>query len=571
MPEVSGGELLVRCLLEERVKYVFGVPGAQWLPFLDALKVYGEPRGLKFVLARHEQAAGHMADAWARATGEPGVCLGTVGPGAVDLVPGVYPAWADGIPVVVLTAQNQSWRIYPDHGSTQGCDQLGVFRGVVKWSAVVSHWSRIPELVQRAFRAATSGRPGPVHLDFPVDVLFERRDLSEVRVVPRERYRATRGPAGDPELVKAAARLLAEAERPLIHAGMGVLASGAWSELAELAEFLKAPVTTTLGARGAIPEDHPLCLLPASYGALAAQAMADVVLAIGTRFGDLDFWGKPPAWGEPEAQKLIQVDIDPESIALNREVDLPIVGDAKTVLRQLIHELRQLTEGREENPYLEEYKAAEREWLSRVEELASSSSKPIHPLRLMKEAREFFPRGSITCVDGGNTAVWAYYVNRVYEPRSFLWAADSGHLGTGLPYAIAAKLAHPEKQVYLITGDGALMFNIQELETARRLNLPITVVVANDRAYGMIKGGQKAYFSERYIGVDFYDTRYDKVAEAMGCYGERVEEPEEIKPALGRALESKLPALLDVVVDREANLTPPDLEAIVSIWLEGCI
>ncbi|MBS7288831.1 MAG: thiamine pyrophosphate-binding protein [Candidatus Freyarchaeota archaeon] len=567
---ISGGELLVRCLLEEGVRYIFGVPGAQLLTILDAVKRIGEPHGMNFVTCRHEQAAANMADAWARVTGEPGVCIGTVGPGGANLIPGVYPAWADGVPMIVLTAQNQTWRSYPDHGSMQALDQYHLFKPITKWNAVVSHWDRIPELVQHAFRVATSGRPGPVHLDLPADVMYERKDEGAVRVYPPHRYRATKPPVGDPELVEKAADMLVQAEMPLIHPGGGVLRAGAWREVVEIAEHLGAPVITTLGARGVIPEDHPLCLLPAEPGAIMAQNDADVVLAVGSRMGDVDFWGKAPVWGDPDRQKTVQVDVDPTMIGYNRPVDLAIVGDAKPTLAALLEAVKRRTEKRKPHPKIAEYKKAQEEWMAGFLKQAESNEKPIHPLRLMKEVRSFYPRDAIACLDGGNTPVWAYYLHHIYEPRSFLWAADSGHLGVGLPYAIGAKLAAPDRQVYLITGDGAFGTNIQELETASRLGVKITVIVVNDRAWGMIKGAQKISFKGRYIGVDFSDVRYDKIAQGMNWYGERVEEPEDIAPALERAEAAEEPALLDVVVSQEAHLTPPDLATLAMIWLEGC-
>jgi acetolactate synthase-1/2/3 large subunit len=341
-------------------------------------------------------------------------------------------------------------------------------------------------------------------------------------------------------------------------------------EFVALAEHLAAPVTTSQGARGVIAEDHPLCLIPAGYGAIAAQATADVVLLVGGRLGDVDFWGRPPAWGDPAEQRLIQVDIAPESIGLNREVDLAILGDARTVLRQLLEAVQRRTGPRPEQAQFAEYRQAQENWLIPFQELGASDAVPIHPLRLVQEVREFFPRNAIAVADGGNINVWALYLNRIYEPRTFLWAADSGHLGTGLPYAIGAKLAAPDRPVYLITGDGSFMFNMQELETAARLGTPIVVAITNDRQWGMIKGGQKLAYKERFIGVDFADVRYDRVAEAMGCYGERVTEPGQIRPALERAVQSGRPAVLDVVVDAAANLEPPDLITLDALWMEEC-
>jgi acetolactate synthase-1/2/3 large subunit len=572
MNEVMGADVLVKCLIREGVRFVFGIPGGQLCPILDGIRRFGQEAGLQFVMTRHEQAAAHMADAYARATGQPGVCIGTVGPGAADLVPGVYAAWADSIPMIVLTAQNQTWKSYPERGSMQSLDQIGLFEPITKWSARVTHWKRIPELVQRAFRMAISGRPRPVHLDLHVDVLVATGDeLSLVyRPAPAERYRPDRGPVAQPELIEQAARMLVAAERPLIHPGGGVLRAEAWDEVRELAEHLSAPVTTSQGARGVLPEDHPLCLVAGGYGALGAQAIADLVLLVGGRLGDVDFWGQPPFWGEPEQQKLIQIDIEPENVALNRPVDLALLGDAKATLRALVEAVQRLTSPIPERADMAEYRAAQEAWLAQFLVQAESDEKPIHPLRLVRDVRAFFPRDAICVVDGGNTNVWAHYLNRVYEPRSFLWAADSGHLGTGLPYAIGAKLAQPERVVYAICGDGAFALNMQELETAARLKLPLLVIVANDRQWGMIKAAQMAAYDARYIGVDFEDVRYDQVAQAMGCWGERVEAPEEIGPALERAAASGKPAILDVLVDPWANLTPPDLENLDAVWMEGC-
>ncbi len=571
MAKISGGELLVRCLMEEGVKYVFGVPGAQPLPILDAIKRLGEEEGkIKFVMCRHEQAAANMADAWARVTGEPGVCLGTVGPGGANLVPGVYPAWADGIPMVVLTAQNQTFRSYPDHGSMQALDQFHLFEPITKWNAVVSHWERIPELVRMAFRKARSGCPGPVHLDLPSDVLYGRREESEVKIYRPERYRALHPPAADPEAVEKAAEMLVNAEIPLLHPGYGAMKSGAWREVRELAELLGAVVIPTLTARGIMPEDHPQVLIPSNPGAIMAQNEADVLLVIGSKMGDIDFWGRPPIWGDPEKQKTIQIDIDPGNIALNRPVNLALVGDAKVVLRQLINAVKRRIDGREPVEKLSMYKSVQDSWLSDYMKKAESNEKPIHTLRVVKEVRDFFPRDAIFCVDGGNATVWAFYVHRIYEPRTFLWAADSGHLGVGLPYAIGAKLASPDKDVYLITGDGAFGTALQEIETAYRLGVDITVVIINDRAWGMIKGAQKLSFKERYIGVDFTDMRYDLIAKAAGWFAERVEDPEEIRPALERAKEYEGPSLIDIVVAQEPHLTPPDLATLGAVWLEGC-
>lgn len=570
MATIIGAEFLVRCLIEEGVRYVFGVPGDQCGPITDAIYRYGGEAGLKFVTARHEQAAAHMADAWARVTGEPGVCLGTVGPGVTDLVPGVYAAWADSVPVIVLGAQNQTWRCYPDHGSMQALDQVTLMTPITKWRALVNDVSRIPELVQQAFRAATSGRPAPVYLDLPSNVLCDKIDTDTCAVLPPQRYRATTPSIADPRLIDEAADMLAQAEWPLVHTGSGVLRSGAWEEVRELAEYLSAAVTTTFGARGVLPEDHPLCLLPSTGGSITAQTVADVVLLVGGRMGDLDFWGRQPFWAQQDAQRFIQIEIEPQNIALNRPVDLALVGDAKSTLRALLEAVKARTGPKMEHPRFEEARQAQQAWADTWKEDAFSDAVPIHPLRLIREVREFFSREAIYAQDGGTTGVWSFYQNRIYEPRTFLWAADSGHLGSGLPYAVGAKLARPDVPVYCISGDGSFGLNAMEMETALREGAPIVVVIVNDQAWGMIKGAQKLGYQERYCGVDFCDTRYDQLAEALGCYGERVTEPGEITPALKRAVDSALPAVLDVIVDADVHIVPPDLAVLDAIWMEGC-
>ncbi len=564
---MKGADLLVECLRREGVRYVFGVPGAQPIGLTDALL---RQEGIEFILTRHEQAAAHMADAWARVTGRPAACLGTVGPGATDLVPGVATAWADSSPMLVLTAQVPSTRAYPHHGSQQELDQHRLFSPITKFSAVVNHVSRIPELVRAALRSALSGRPGPAHLDLPADILFQEVEVDPALIWEPRQTRAEHAGGLSPDDLETMARLLVEAERPLIYLGKGVLRAGAWGEARSLAEHLGAAVTTTVGARGAIPDDHPQALVAMGYGAMAAQADADVVLAVGTRFGELAFWGRPPAWAERGTQKILQIDADPSSIGLNVPVHLGAVADARVALAQLVEAVRELVPRRDPHPRLAEYRAAQESWLAGFEPDASSERVPIHPLRLVREAREFFPREAFVVVDGGNTGVWASYLTRIYEPRTFLWAGNMGHLGAGLPFALAAKLAHPERHVFILHGDGAFMFLPQELETARRLGLAVVDIIFNDRAFGMIKSGQRLACEGRHVGVDFFDVRYDRLAEAMGCYGERIAHPDEIGPALKRAVDSGLPAVLDVLVDEEVMLTAPDTVTLADLWLEGC-
>jgi acetolactate synthase-1/2/3 large subunit len=280
-------------------------------------------------------------------------------------------------------------------------------------------------------------------------------------------------------------------------------------------------------------------------------------------------WGKPPVWGAPGEQKIIQVDTAPETLAENRETDLAILGDACTTVHDIHVALQGMAEPRSENPALAQYRAAQAAWLQNFENLAKSDGGAIHPLRVVKEAATFFPRNAICVTDGGNTTIWTHYLTRIYEPGSCLWSGDSGMGGGGLPKAIAAKLVCPQRPVYAVCGDGFFMMNVQELETAARLGTNVVIILINDRAYGFIKAAQQSAFASRYVGVDFNDVRHDKMAEAAGWYGERVEDPKEITSALRRAVDSNKPAIVDVIVDGQANLFPPDFAPAVAIWFEG--
>ncbi|MEW6553108.1 MAG: thiamine pyrophosphate-binding protein [Actinomycetota bacterium] len=571
MALINGGEAVVRALLKEGVRWVFGIPGGQLCTFTDAIARVGARGGMEFVMTHHEAVAAHMADAVSRTSDMVGVCTGTVGPGAVNLVTGVYAAYNDSIPMVVITPQIHSNRSYPFKGSQQQLDQVALFRPITKWNALVNRFDRIPEMVQWAFREATSGRPGPVHLDINVDVLFANGEVEDEAFISPARYRTSTRPYGDPEAVEAAVEMLLAAERPLIHAGGGVMRSKAWDEVRELAEHLQIPVTTSVSGRGTLPEDHPLLFLPKGMGAIMAESSSDVVLNVGCTMSELDFWGKPNMWGEPSAQKFIYVDIDPRVIGLNRQFDLGIIGDAKMVLRQMVEMAKQKSGPVSERGFISDYREMEEQALNAYEELARSDAKPIHPLRLITDAVDLLGRDGIMVMDGGNTALWVNIAGRVYEPRSYLFAEGTGQLGVGLPYAMGAKLANPDRPVYVLHGDGSFMINCQDIETAVRLKLPIIDIVSNDSAWGMIKGAQHAAFDGRYCGVEFGDSRLDLLADSMGARGIRVESPEEIRPALEEAAASDRITVLDVAVDREANLDVPVLfSMIVDLWLQGC-
>jgi acetolactate synthase-1/2/3 large subunit len=558
MTEITGGELLLKCLKEEGITTLFGVLDGSFNPFLAKLDAYG----IRFVNPRHEAAAAHMAEAYARICGEPAVVIGGIGPGASNMISGVITAYAEGSPLVVLSGQRRRNIIYPDRGgSFQNVDLLGLYRPVTKWSAGARQWRRLPELIRRAFREATTGRPGPVYVEIPEDVMRGTGDSDSVEIWSPAHYRAGRPGGGDPAAIERAAEMLAAAERPFLHAGTGVSWAGAWGEFVALGNHLAAAMGTSLGARGVVPEDHPRYFHALNRDALeAARSEADVVLAVGGRLGELDNWGRGPSWGDPAEQKLIHVDADAASIGLNRPVDLAIVGDARAVLTALLAAVKRRTAPRAEHAGFARYRALTRAWQEQIQVTLNAGDGQINPGRMVQVVRDFFPREAITVMDGGNTSLWAATFNPILAPRSYLYTAKFGHLGTGLPYALGAKLAAPDRPVYLITGDGALGFNIQELETARRYGANVVVVVSCDQGWGMERSSQMFAQLDSTVACDLYpETRYDQIAQAFGCHGELVDQPRELRPALERAVAAGRPALVQVMVDPTNNLAPPGL------------
>jgi len=558
MAVISGGELLAKCLREYGIKKIFAIPDGTYNIMFKWMRDEGVKAGMAFITPRHEAAGAHMADGWYRVTGQPAVVMAGAGPGVANLISGVITAHAEDIPMLAITTHRRSEVIDPPRGAMQVFDQAGIFQPVTKLSATVHHWKRIPELIGLAIRTAVAGIPGPVHLTIPEDIMNERREENEVPgpltlAVPPS-------PGGDPAAVEAAARLLMEAQSPFIHAGAAVVRSGAEGELRALAEYLGLPVTMTPGGRGAIPEDHPQAFPTLCIPARVALAQSDLVLALGVRFGELDFWGKAPLWG-PSTQEVIQVHIAPERIGVNRPVRQAIVGGMRPVLGQLLEAVRSLTPRRPLQERIGQLKGLEKIWQEDLKKKFASDAYPMLTGRLIKEVRDYFPRETVMVLDGGNTTLWGVHFNMIYEPRTLLWTSEFGHLGTGLPYAMGAKLAFPDRPVCLISGDSAFGFNIQELETARRHGINIVAIINVDGAWGMECASQKRIFGdEGYINCEHSPVRYDRVAKVMGCHGEFISRPEEIRPALDRCLASNLPAVIHAEVDARANINPPGME-----------
>jgi acetolactate synthase-1/2/3 large subunit len=532
MAEVDGGTLVAKALKAEGVKYLFVLWGFHIVPVIEAC----EREGIKVIDTRHEQAAAHAAEGWAKVMGQTGVAAVTAGPGVTDAVTAVANAFQAGSPMLVIGGRSPVNSF--DKGTLQEFDHIQFMNPITKWSRTVFEAKRLPEYVSVAYRNALAGRPGPVFLECPLDILWSTADESQVFFPEPAKSRSTSAIPGNPELVKAAARLLASARRLVVVAGSTVYWSKASQELQQFIEALYAPVFLNGMGRGCVSADHPQFFI---YSRRFALSQADVALIIGT---ELDFrmnYGAPPLFN-PEG-KVIQIDIDPTEIGHNRNIDVGIVGDAKEVLLQLMAEL----EGKKmpkRTDWLEKVRASEVERLKSLEPFLNSDAVPIHPLRLLKEVADFLDRDAIIVGDGGDIVSYAAQVLKTHYPGHWLDTGKLGCLGVGTGFAMAAKLAKPDKQVLLVNGDGAFGLNGMEFDTMVRHKIPAVSVIGNNRAWMPITEGDPGL--ARHLGW----ARYDKMVEALGGHGEFVERPEQIRPALERAFASGLPAAVNVMIDQ---------------------
>ena len=540
--KIHGGEMLVRVLEQEGVKHVFALHGGHIDPIFQACLNHS----IRIIDTRHEQAAGHMADGWARVTGEIGVAMVTAGPGVTDIVTAVANAYVDSVPMLVIggrhaVAEEERLPLQELHG-------LPLMDSITKWSRVVRDPKRIPEYVATAFRQATTGRPGPVFLEIPADVLA--RDVEERDVSFPDARTASTKPAPTPEAVERVMTILEQAERPVILAGRGVWFAGATEELREFADLTKIPVCANGMTRGAVREDTELGLggfMVAGRG-LGAAGGPDAVLLLGGRLGM--FTGGTSII--PDDAKLIQVDIEGEEIGRGRQADVGIVADCKEALRALIAAAR-----RRDIPVRTDWIGKLGQAKGAIERLyaepLASESRPIHPIRLARDAAALMAEDGILVVDGGETFVWGELVLNAKRPGRYLGHGYLGCLGIGLPFGLAAKLAYPDERVLVLTGDGSVGLNFCEFDTAVRHNLPIVVVINNDQAWGMCKHEQVVrYGPDGVIGTELGATRYEQAAEAFGTHGELVEDAREIVPAIERAFASGKPACVNVMTDPDA-------------------
>jgi acetolactate synthase-1/2/3 large subunit len=552
MTTTTGGEVIARCLAAENVRFAFGLPCPELDPLLAAL----EANRIRFVPVRHESAAAYLAAGVHETTGQVAAVLTNPGPGSANALPGLIDARHHGIPLVVITAQHRLGIVYPSPPTTfQGQDQLEVFRAAVKWGAPILAWERIGEVMRMAFREMWNGRPGPVQLEIPAPVQYATGDLAAAPVLGPERYRAAPPQASQAQLA-AAARLLASAERPLVVAGSGVERADASAVLLALAERLGCPVIPTMAARGALPLDDPHALYGYGAGADLARREADVILAAGTRLGNLDV-PYDKYWGDGARQQLIQIDVDPRSLGVSRPLALGIVGEVRAALAGIKEELERLPLGRREGKDLLRYREIEAGW--RDAQLAGVSKwqgPGIHPAQVMGAVAGVFGRDAVYAADGGNTSLWAHWFLPPTRPRSYLHILELGMLGRGIPAAIGAKLASPEREVVCVTGDGAAGFHFLELQSAAREGLALTVVVCAEGSWTMEVPNEQLLYG-RTFGTEMGEVRWDRVAEGLGCAGFFVERAGDLDAALRSARAAGRPAVVCVRTDRGANLSIP--------------
>jgi len=539
METLTGGRLVARMLRKEGVGTVFTLSGLHVAPIYAGCV----DEGVRIIDTRHEQAAAHAADAWARLTRGVGVAIVTAGPGVTDAVTGVANAWAASVPLVLLGGAAPTFN--QGRGSLQEMPQTQLFAGITKWSDRVPSADLVPSFLAKAFRVARAGRPGPVFLELPWDVLSNGADeaLAEAQV----RYRTDARTPGDPRKIEAALALLATAERPVLLGGSAIWWDDAPAALARLAERTGLPVYLNGMGRGCLPPDHASFFHQSRKEALA---QADVVIAVGT---PLDFrlgYGTEPTFA-PGAG-VVQVDVDAAEIGRNRPIEVGIVGDARSVLEAFEAGAKLSTGAGEWRRFLRDKEAERAEKQRAFEE---SDQTPIHHFRLARALETVASRaGDVTYVgDGGNVVAVAAKVLKVRKPGRWLDPGPLGCLGVGAPFAIAAKLLAPERPVCVVSGDGAFGLNGFDFETAVRFKLPMVVVVGNDAAWGQILIPQRGLFGEEHaVATRLAPVRYDRVVEALGGKGEHVDDPKDLVPALERAFASGTVYCVDVAIDPEA-------------------
>jgi len=544
---MKGGEAIIKSLTDQGVEIVFGYPGGVLLPLYDVIY----ESDLKHILVRHEQCAAHAADGFARASGKVGVCIGTSGPGATNLITGIATAYMDSSPILAIAGQVSSNLIGND--AFQEVDTIGITMPITKHNYQPMKADEIPGMIKSAFYIAGTGRPGPVVLDLPKDVQEEEFEFESAKDIELPGYKPTM--KGHPRQVKRAAKLIQESKKPVILAGGGIILSGATDELLQLANTINAPVSTSLMGKGSFPEDNPLSLgMLGMHGRKVSNLIVDecdCLIAIGCRFSDrttglLSEFVKDA--------KIVHIDVDPAEIGKNVDIDVPIVGDAKTILRDLLNIIDTKPEGKQE-------------WLKYVKDFKNSciprlsfNEMPLKPQQVIKELSEAVTDDTIVTTDVGQNQMWMAHYFNVNNPRKFISSGGLGTMGFGFPAAIGAKIAMPDSDVVAVCGDGGFLMVCQDLATIKEYDIPVVIVVLDNRHLGMVAQWQKLFYDERMSHTHLGESPdFVKLAESFGVRAERIEKPGEMKEAVERAIKSGEPYLLDVIIDPDEILpmVPP--------------
>ena len=540
--KVNGAKALIKCMEKEGVDILFGYPGGQIIPFYNELY----DSNMRHILVRHEQAAAHAADGYARATGKTGVCVSTSGPGATNLVTGIATAYMDSVPIVALTGQVPTSMIGND--AFQEADITGITQPITKHNYLVQDAKELPRIVKEAFHIAYTGRPGPVLIDLPKDVQNTEIDFYYPEKVEMRGYKPTY--KGNIQQIKRAAEEILNSSMPIIFAGGGVIISNSSCELVELAETINAPVTTTLMGISSIPTDHPLYVgmlgMHGSKYANYAIQESDLIIAVGARFDDR-VTGKLESFA-PNA-RVIHIDVDPAEISKNVKVHIPIVGDAKQVLKSLNKYVKRCNSG----AWIEKINKWKKEYPLAYKQMSPDVVMPQFVIEQISKVCN----DAIIVTEVGQHQMWAAQYFNYRKPRTFITSGGLGTMGYGFPAAMGAKVGRPDKTVIDIAGDGSFQMNSQELATVVQNEIPVVVVILNNGYLGMVRQWQELFYEKRYSctfikgSVDFV-----KLAEAYGALGLRAERPSEVGPAIEEAVRSGRPAVVDVIVECEANVYP---------------
>ncbi len=551
MKKLTGAQIVIESLIAEGVTVVFGHPGGAILPTYDALL----DSKIKHVLVRHEQGATHMAEGYARASGRPGVVLVTSGPGATNAVTGIADAYMDSTPIIVISGQVPTTLIGND--AFQEADIVGITRPCTKHNYLVKDVKDLARIFKEAFYVATTGRPGPVLIDLPKDVQQQEHAFKYPDKVEIRGFKPTL--KGNPRQIELAVAAIERSDRPLFYVGGGVQWSGAAAELTELARGLGVPVCETLMGLGSLPASDPLCLgmlgMHGSYATNTAVCNTDCLVAVGARFDDR-VTGRLSDFA-PKANCIIHIDVDPSSISKNVEVDIPIVGDIKLVLKEILAAVR----GRESlgarRPVWTRWHQQILQWAKQRPLYANGRRDgQVSPVAVIEQLHKLTGGECVVATDVGQHQMWVAQLFPFERPRSLLTSGGLGTMGYGLPAGIGAKFAAPDRQVVVVSGDGSIQMNLQELGTVAEQRIDIKVLVLNNYFLGMVRQWQERFYNERYSYSAMSVPNFVKIAEAYGIRGFRIEKAEELAPVMKEAFQTPGPVLVDIVIPRDEAVMP---------------